>query len=170
MVKEDSEQIPWEACLLLAWVPFPRGREPGARACLLGHLGGAHRPHDFSKDANSSGRGDTGGSRREAAGHRHNGLGAAHWVSGKGHGTRRGCQRPSHPFSLSFFPFLPFFLFSSLLSLFFFFPRPHFHPLPFSLSFFSSPSLLLSRACIFSPSLSLPCFPSSSSIDRSPQL
>lgn len=170
MVKEDSEQIPWEACLLLAWVPFPRGREPGARACLLGHLGGAHRPHDFSKDANSSGRGDTGGSRREAAGHRHNGLGAAHWVSGKGHGTRRGSQRPSTPFPCYSFPSCP--SFSSLL--FFlcssFFPRPHFHPLPFSLSFFSSPSLLLSRACIFSPSLSLPCFPSSSSIDRSPQL
>lgn len=41
--------------------PFPQGWEPGARACLLEavrHGGGAHRPHDLLKDANSSRRGD----------------------------------------------------------------------------------------------------------------
>lgn len=35
--------------------------QPGAKACLLEavrHGGGAHRPHDLLKDANSSRRGD----------------------------------------------------------------------------------------------------------------
>lgn len=61
----EKERTPWDSCLTLCLGLSPKtGSQKTRPACweLPGDLGGAARPHDFSKDASSPGRGDTGGS------------------------------------------------------------------------------------------------------------